>query len=411
MKLNHLSFCLGFISLFILSSAPVRAQQGPLIENGEQKMITLHSAVFKDDRQIIIYTPPSYSTTHEACPVLYLLDPDNHFNLVAEYTRYLSKGNVHSMPPVIVVGIVHKDRMYELTPSQTRYNYEGKLDTGANSNYKHSGGNAQLFEYFKQEVIPYINKNYRTQPYRIFAGHSLGALTVVNALLNYPEMFNAYIAVSPSFWWDRKALLQSAATKLQADVVGKKVLFYSDGNEGSAPGSSFHTDVMRFDTLIKQNTAKRLRAAYVYYPQESHMTVPVKSYYDGLQLIFGGWDLPEISNKDVNRNVIMAHYHKLSDRFGYPILPNQQYMKGWGEWLFNNPATRSNGLSLLEMNADNNPQSSTAFESLGAAYVTLGQTGKAITAYKRAVALNPQSANAQQQLQRLTKHSLSPPAL
>ncbi len=361
MKTHNAALSIFAIGVLFLLSMPTCAQQNTLIANGEQKMVTLHSAVFNDDRQVIIYTPPGYEKTHEACPVLYLLDPDNHFNLLAEYSRYLSDGKVRSMPPMIVVGVVQKDRMYELTSSKNRFDDAGKPDTSAGSGYKHTGGNAQLFRYFEQELMPYINQHYQTQPFRIFAGHSLGGLTVINALLNYPQLFNAYIAVSPSFWWDRKALLQSAPEKLKSAALASKMLFYSDGNEGLAPGSSFHTDVLSFDTLVKQSAISGLQSAYVAYPAETHMTVPVKSYYDGLRFIYNDWNLPEISNRDVNQTLVMAHYQKLSARYGYRILPNKDYMKGWGEWLVKNPAFRSNGLSLLEMNAANNPTWAEAF--------------------------------------------------
>lgn len=56
-------------------------------------------------------------------------------------------------------------------------------------------------------------------------------------------MFNAYIAASPSFWWDQKFLLKLADKKLKTIPVLPKTLFFSDGNEGASSDSQFHTDV------------------------------------------------------------------------------------------------------------------------------------------------------------------------
>jgi predicted alpha/beta superfamily hydrolase len=102
------------------------------------------------------------------------------------------------MPPIIVVGIISKDRRKDLTPTKSTIDYEGKVDTV----YSTSGGNEHFFQFMKTELIPYIEKNYKVEPYKIFAGHSLGGITTINCMLTHSDMFNAYIAISPSLWWD-----------------------------------------------------------------------------------------------------------------------------------------------------------------------------------------------------------------
>lgn len=400
--MSHQKTTFLILILLLVFSYKGSAQRAEPINSDQGEVIRLYSKILGEDRQIMIYTPTDSINLETRYPVVYILDPDNHFRIMVEYSKYLSHEKVRSAPPLIVVGIMHTDRNRDLTPSPTKYDYSGKLDTSANFSFKNSGGNEKLFDFIKKEVIPYVNENYKTQPFRIFAGHSFGALTTINCLINHRDLFNAYIAVSPSFWWDRKYLLKLASEKL-SEMTSSKVLFFSDGNEGLSSGSSFHSDVLQFDSLLKKRELKGLDFEYTHYPLESHMTVPVKSYYDGLRFIFRHWEIPEISDKNVNSEIIMGHYKGLTQRFGYLILPDEKYFNGWGEWLIKNPDTRNNGISLLEMNAINYPLSSTAFAALGAAYVIKGDKRKAISAYKMASELNPNSYEIKLQLNELKK--------
>lgn len=89
-------------------------------------------------------------------------------------------------------------------------------------------------------------------------------------------------------------LLKLADKKLKAGSTLSKKLFFCDRNEGYSPESQlFHTDVLKFDSLLKKRNIKGLNFKYITYPTESHMTVPIKSYYDGLRFIYHQWELPE----------------------------------------------------------------------------------------------------------------------
>lgn len=389
LKKEHFTFV--FLMIALLFSFTTNAQKLEPIKSDQGEVVTMHSAILNEDRKILIYTPKDPNHPDEKYQVIYVLDADNHFSQMVEYAKYLSRKDVNVVPPLIVVGITNTDRSRDLTPSHSNVDYAGKLDITANSPYKNSGGNDRFFQFIQKELMPYVNSNYKTQPYRIFAGHSFGALTTINCLINYPDLFNAYIAVSPSFWWDQKFLLKLADKKLKTGSALSKMLFFSDGNEGSSAVSPFHADVLRFDSLLKKRNIKGLDFEYMAYPMESHMTVPIKSYYDGLRFIYRQWVLPPVSDEEINVETIMSHYKELSRKFGYPILPDEVYFNDWAQWLVKNSVTLSNGIKLLEMNTINYPSSSKAFAALGAAYVMKGEKQNAIASYKRASELNPTS--------------------
>jgi len=394
-------FIVLITALFLLIKASAQTEEP--IKSPQREVVTLYSDILKEDRKIFIYTPKDSVNPAKAYPVVYVMDPENHFNMLVEYSKYLSGKNV--MPPLIVVGIANTDRVRDLTPSQGNTDSYGKSDTTANSWAKTSGGNEQFLTFIEKELMPYVNLHYKSQPYRIFAGHSFGGIAAINCLINHPEMFDAYIATSPSLWWDQKYLLKFADRKLKSGSALSKTLFFSDGNEGSFPGSSFHTDALKFDSLLKKRNIKGLDFQYMHYPAESHSTVPVKSNYDGLRFIFRQWELPhhQIDDEKVNSGIIMAHYKNLSQKFGYQILPDEVYIDDWGQWLLKEQATRNSGINLLEMNTVNYPYSSRAFAALGAAYAIKGEKQKALASYKQASELNPSSTEIKLRLQELQK--------
>jgi predicted alpha/beta superfamily hydrolase len=130
-----------------------------------------------------------------------------------------------------------------------------------------------------------IDKNYKTEPYKIFAGHSFGGISAINCMLTHPDMFNAYIAISPSLWWANEYLLKMTAEKLKIGSTLNKILFFSDGNEGGK-NSFFHKNLLELHSTITKKKLKKLDYKYKHYPTETHMTEPIVAYYDALRFIF-----------------------------------------------------------------------------------------------------------------------------
>jgi hypothetical protein len=283
MKLARYSFrCV--IVLLLLIAFKAQAQRTEAYKYKASQVITIHSTILNEDRKIYIHLPASDSTdVNKRFPVLYLMDGENHFELLSQYADYLSRLDVAAIPKIIVVGIPNTKRVRDLTPTQSILNYEGKPDTSAW--YKSSGGNGLFFEFIKKELMPVIDSNYNTQQYKLFAGHSFGGISSINCMLTQPDMFDAFIAVSPSFWWDNEYLLKLTEKKLKTGAALKKKLFYCNGNEGGS-NSFFHKGLLKFDSLIAGKKLAGLDYKYTYYPNESHMTVPVVAYLDALRFIF-----------------------------------------------------------------------------------------------------------------------------
>lgn len=283
---NYLFRYITVSLLFVVSHA--NAQDTEPYKYPKSEIITIHSKVLNEDRKIYIHRPkPNSANSDKRFAVLYVMDGENHFELLAQYADYLSRQDVLAIPKLIIVGIPNTKRTRDLTPTVSAIGYTGKPD--ANISKKPSGGNENFLKFINTELIPVIDQSYKMQPYKIFAGHSFGGLAAINCMLTHPEMFDAYIAVSPSFWWDNGYLLKLADQKLEKGAALNKTFFYSDGNEGGS-SSSFHTDLLKFDSLIVNKNPNGLNHLYKHYPTETHMTEPIVAYFDALRFIFKEWE-------------------------------------------------------------------------------------------------------------------------
>jgi predicted alpha/beta superfamily hydrolase len=270
-----------FIAFLIFTtSSHVTAQVPALYNHISNDVHIIHSKILNQERHIYIHNPKRDSSeAGKAFPVLYLLDGENHFHIVSAYIDYLSHWKV--IPKTIVVGIISIDRRKDLTPTNSLLNFDRKID----SSYKTTGGNEQFLQFIRHELMPYVEANYKASSFKILAGHSFGGISTINCMFNHPDMFDAYIAVSPSLWWDSKYVLKLSAQKLKELSTFNKKFFYSNGNEDG----SFRGDMLDLDSLINQSGLKGFEHKYIDYPYESHMTEPIPAYYDALRFIYKDW--------------------------------------------------------------------------------------------------------------------------
>jgi predicted alpha/beta superfamily hydrolase len=272
------------MALLLLVAFKAQSQGTEPYKYTPSEVVTIHSKVLNEDRKVYIHCPKSDSSdVNKRFSVLYLLDGENHFELLCQYVDYLTRSDISAMPKIIVVGIPNTNRVRDLTPTHSINNYEGEPDT--TGRYKDSGGNEMFLEFLKTELIPLVDSNYKTQQYKLFAGHSFGGMSSINCMLTHPDMFDAYIAISPSFWWDNEYLLKLTEKKLTSGSLFNKKIFFCNGNEGGS-NSFFHKGLLKFDSVIAGKKIVGFDYKYMYYPNEMHMTVPIVAYLDALRFIF-----------------------------------------------------------------------------------------------------------------------------
>jgi predicted alpha/beta superfamily hydrolase len=359
------------------------------------KILNLQSTVLGENRKIRLYTPENYNSSNSAYPVFYLLDGERHFFHVSSIASFLS--SVGKMPNMIIVAIENTDRIRDLSPTHTIIGYN-EIDSIFLAS---SGGSEKFFRFLSEELIPFVDGNYRTQPFRALCGQSLGGLFTIYTLLEHPQFFNAYIAISPALWWDDKAILKKVSNISKISLTRPSFLFISVANEGGL----FEQSVLSFENSLKEYAPTKLEWIAQSYPNEGHKSSPLIGAYDGLSFIYSGWLLFTDGAKDsayISYEQFLKHYQVLTQKYGYPIKASEMDIYLFGDRLLKQKKI-DEAIDVYEHAVKEYPNSSDIFEGLAKSYMNKGNNEPAIKNYKRALELNPNNANAKYMFESLVK--------
>ncbi|UCE67564.1 MAG: hypothetical protein JSU85_06005 [Candidatus Zixiibacteriota bacterium] len=335
------------------------AQQPAKIFIGETTNI--HSDILGEDRTLYIYTPAGYNSNEDRYPVLYMLDGADHFVHVSGIIHYLS--SVGRIPQMIMVAIPNTRRTRDLTPTH-------------NDEFPTSGGGEKFLNFLDKELIPYIDQNYRTHPYRIIAGHSLAGTFVVYTLLTNPDLFGGYISTSPSIGWDEGVLVKRAKSFFQKNARLNKFFYLTLGDEGEWK-YSFYKDLT--DT-IRRTKPQDFNWKFNHMKNESHVSIPHRSIYDGLEMLYKDW---AVSNEVAAAGLesVLNHYKNLSESFGYKISVSEGFLNNLG-YQFLNIRDLEESLKIFAHNINLYPNSANVYDSYGEALERDSQLEKALENYQ-----------------------------
>jgi predicted alpha/beta superfamily hydrolase len=346
-------------------------------QDGAPTKLIIKSAVLGEDRVILVRTPPGYATNNRPYPVLYMTDGDAHIRHTSSTIEFLAQNG--RMPEAIVVGITNTDRTRDLTPTKA---------VGPNAEqFPTAGGSDNFLKFIETELIPQIEKTYRVQPYRILAGHSLGGLFVVHSLITRPELFNSYIAVSPSLQWSDEATLKRAAEFFKTRKELNATLFTSLGNEPGDIGKAF----VAFKELLAKTQIKGFDSQAEQMLDEDHGSVVLRSHYAGLRKVYDGWPMPSDPETGAVTGGLKgadAHYKWLSEKFHYTIATPEAVVNqiGYQFLLAANPNAEE-AIAAFKSNVERYPNSANVYDSLGEAYERTGHLDWAMPQYEKAQAL------------------------
>ena len=197
---------------------------------------TLQSRILGEPREINVRVPASYSASPDkprSYPVLFVLDGGTaqDFPHIAGLAQH---GEISwTFDEFIVVGIKTNKRIWELTfPTQDERYTTYVRANGQPVEFASGGGSEQFRRFIAEEAIPFVAANYRTDGREILMGESLAAFFVVDTLLREPRLFDDYVAISPSLWWNREELGNRAAAMLAAQDYSGKRLYLTMASEG-----------------------------------------------------------------------------------------------------------------------------------------------------------------------------------
>lgn len=269
-----------FFFSFIFFSNQVNGQSSSHSDKVISKAFTLgktdeiRSAVLSETRILNIYLPQGYSADSATTyPVIYLLDgsANEDFIHVSGLVQFFNLTEM--MPKSIVVGIANVDRKRDFTfPTTVAKDKEDFPTTGKSANF---------INFLSKEVQPYIEKNYKTSASKTLIGQSLGGLLATEILFKEPGLFNNYLIISPSLWWDNESLL-TKSSGLSKSFPAKKVKVYvAVGKEGKI----MEEDAKKLSEVLKDLNHAQLKVDFAFFPEATHADVLHMALYKGFQLL------------------------------------------------------------------------------------------------------------------------------
>ena len=381
-----------YISVILLFIGLVSgAQQSSPFISGFEK--TMPSVILGSQRTVWIHIPNSNGgnekTSKGSYPVIYLLDGDANFNDVVSISEFMS--NAGLCPPMIVVGILHPARMTDLT-------------FGTDKETPGVAGKGEKFMlYVEKELMPYIESTYPTAAYKIFIGHSVGGLTVVNSLLHHPYLFNAYVSLDGALWWNDQQIIKEAKITLANTNYKGKTLFMALANrmergmdtlqvqKDTTVGTELIRSNLEFIKHVFTNKTNQLRFQHKYYKNDDHSSVRLIGEYDALRFIFDYYKLKIFNSELENPNfkldsLLVAHYNTISAQIGYLVKPDESQVNNLGYRMLNKKQFIK-AEALFKLNITNYPERANCYDGLGDLYLAKDDKLKAIASFKKALML------------------------
>lgn len=275
-----------FVFLLLISCQALAVKAQTPLTYGH--VYELESKIYEQPRRYMVSLPERYNASAREYPVLYVIDGDFQFRHVSVAVNSMAR--LGKTPPMIVVGVAlqgQKDYLYSTTwPSENNPEY---------------GGAAKLHQYLHSELVPAIDKQFRTSGKRALAGYSLGGLFTLYSMMEADTPFSAFLAMSPSAWYDNNKINKKMSGFLQRKPA-LPPLFLSLANEQGM-------GVTELLTVINSEGPETWDVGYRHYPRETHYSTALPALYDALAYLSPNYftDMPEL--------MAFKDYHQALDHF------------------------------------------------------------------------------------------------
>ena len=384
------ALCALFISLCMAFAFPPTAAAArkarpagvvgaPTILSEGQRFI-FHSKILNEDRIVFLSTPPSYDRQRRY-PVLYLTDGQFNFEEARSSAGFLSRNVL--IPQMIVVGVVNKDRTRDLYATRADFKRGATVIP-----FPNSGDGDNFLAFIAEELIPWVDANYRTTPLRLLAGHSAGGNFALHAMRMKPMLLQAIIAISPWLAWDDHREIRALAPFLAEAKTPVRALFFSYTSPAH-DGPDMKGDIDALSAALRARNDPALRWAMATYPDETHDSTFVKGFYDGLRMIFAGWEYPRDPTTNQLAGAlddVKAHYAEAGARLGVDLSPPPEIIS---ELAYRDlrEGKFDAALAAFGFYAETYPQIADAWDSLADGLEGAGKLEEALAARRKALAV------------------------
>lgn len=272
-----MKYRITILMLTILMSNQIFAQnKTEIVEKNELNIgerVEIKSKILNENRILNIYLPYGYSKDSiKKYPVIYLLDGsiNEDFIHISGLVQFGSFSWINMIPETIVVGISNVDRKRDFTfPTTVERDKKDFPTTGKSENF---------INFIEKELQPFIDSNYKTNAIKTIIGQSLGGLLATEILFNNPQLFDNYIIISPSLWWNNESLLAFKPKKYQS----KKSIYIAVGKEGKVMERTAKELYDKLNKEKKNNT----ELFYQFFEKQNHGDALHLAVYNAFEKIF-----------------------------------------------------------------------------------------------------------------------------
>lgn len=241
------------------------------------------SEILKEKRTVNIYLPEGYNPKDSVqYPVIYLLDgaANEDFIHISGLVQFYNFDWINIVPKSIVVGIVSPDRQRDLSFPTTFGDHPTR--------FPNAGGSTKFISFIEKELQPFIEKKYKGNNDKTLIGQSLGGLLASQVLIQKPQLFNRYIIVSPSLWWNNGTLLEESLANLEAAKTPIAV-YLGVGKEGLVPfgvNRVMEVDANVFYDKLKTVKNEQFSVYFDYLPLKNHATILHQAVMNAFEVLY-----------------------------------------------------------------------------------------------------------------------------
>lgn len=326
------------------------------------------------------HLPDGYENSDKEYPVIYMMN-GHIISAFANSAATIDKLSSERIPDMILIGISNTGvaGKYWSCPNDTGYVKNGEI----------------FYNFLSKELIPEIQKKYRTNGYRILAGQSNTGLYVMYNLLFYPELFNAYIVASPMFGWCPDFYLDKTKSFLQNNREINKKLYVSYGDLDYVEVLSH---INEFKKILEQSSTN-LKWKLELIENSGH--VPNVTLNNALLFFFSECTM-NAERKKLSISEIKSHFEKLSAEYGFSVNPKDGVLFDMAYDL-KNQKKYDESIEMFEYLISLYPNSATYYYVLGLTYQEKGEIELAKDNFNKSLKIDPNYNRAKTALEKLNK--------
>jgi hypothetical protein len=235
----------------------------------------IKSTIVGQEYTLHILLPGGYEKESKKYPVVYLMDSQWDFPLAKSiYGQQYFDGFI---PEMIIVGVTWGG----INPNPDSLRVRDYTPTN-DGRQKQSGGADQFLSFMKEELFPFIEKNYRADAEnRTLMGCSLGGLITLYALFTHTDMFSGYVAASPAIGWNKEVIYKYEQQYFENRNAKPARLYLSIGGvERNVPGFE------KFSNFLVNRKYEALHIKPAVLENTGHSGTKSETFGRGLQYIF-----------------------------------------------------------------------------------------------------------------------------